>query len=104
MPKQYMSVKEFREAGYLQELNRQFLHPLGLALVTRIEDYDGGLTIEKLDGITDFRDDPEGLIFAEGVMTAEKAANIKAQQEQRFPARQQALGFIIQPPPEDDHE
>lgn len=27
-----MGVKEFREEGYLQEANRQFFHPLGLAL------------------------------------------------------------------------
>jgi len=29
-----MSIKEFRELGYLQEVNRQFLHKHGLALVT----------------------------------------------------------------------
>lgn len=28
----WMGVKEFREEGYLQEANRQFFHPLGLAL------------------------------------------------------------------------
>lgn len=27
-----IDIKEFREKGYLQELNRNFLHPLGLAL------------------------------------------------------------------------
>ena len=30
--KNKIDVKEFREKGYLQELNRRFLHPLGLAL------------------------------------------------------------------------
>lgn len=28
----YMDVAEFRELGFLQEANRQFFHPLGLAL------------------------------------------------------------------------
>ena len=32
-----MSVKEFRERGFLQELNRLFLHPLGLALEVIID-------------------------------------------------------------------
>lgn len=30
----YISAKKFREEGFLQEVNRQFLHPLGLALTT----------------------------------------------------------------------
>lgn len=30
--KSYIDIKEFREKGYLQELNRLFLHKLGLAL------------------------------------------------------------------------
>lgn len=33
-----MNIKEFREKGYLQEVNRQFLHPLGLALEIEIND------------------------------------------------------------------
>ena len=42
-----MSIKEFREKGYLQELNRQFLHPLGLALEIIINE-DGS---ESLGGV-----------------------------------------------------
>lgn len=34
-----IDVAEFRSEGYLQEVNRRFLHPLGLALeVTRVDD------------------------------------------------------------------
>jgi hypothetical protein len=34
-----MNVGEFRQAGYLQEVNRRLLHPLGLALeVTRADE------------------------------------------------------------------
>ena len=57
----YMPVKEFRREGYLQELNRQFLHPLGLALEVIVED-DGS---ETLGGIWDYRSDPEGIRYAE---------------------------------------
>ena len=28
----FMDIREFRDKGYLQEVNRQFFHPLGLAL------------------------------------------------------------------------
>ncbi len=51
-----IDIKEFREAGYLQEANRRFFHPLGLALeITRHED-----GTETLSGVWDYRDDPEG--------------------------------------------
>ena len=33
-----MSVKEFRELGFLQEVNRLFLHPRGLALEVAVGD------------------------------------------------------------------
>lgn len=55
----HMDIKEFREKGYLQELNRRFLHPLGLGLEIVI-DADGN---ETIGGVWDYRDDPEGLIF-----------------------------------------
>jgi hypothetical protein len=54
-----IDIKEFREKGYLQELNRRFLHPLGLALEIVRED-DG---TEKLGGIWDYRDDEEGIYY-----------------------------------------
>ena len=54
-----MNINEFRTKGYLQELNRAFLHPLGLALEISIDDNG----TEKISGIQDHRDDPEGVIF-----------------------------------------
>jgi len=54
-----MDIKEFREVGYLQEANRLFFHPLGLALEVIVED-DG---TEKIGGVWDYRDDPEGIVF-----------------------------------------
>jgi len=54
-----MSIKEFQEKGYLQEVNRQFLHPLGLALEIIISD-DNEPT---LGGVWDHREDSEGLYY-----------------------------------------
>jgi len=55
-----MDIKEFQDAGYLQEVNRMFFHPLGLALEVARNDEDGSMT---LSGVRDNRDDPEGMIF-----------------------------------------
>ena len=93
-----MSIKEFREAGYLQELNRRFLHPLGLALEVVVDEETGE---ERLGRIWDYREDPEGLIFDETTITAtefrEKAARIDQLLSQRMAVRAQKLGFTIQP-------
>ena len=55
----HIDIKEFRELGYLQEVNRCFLHPLGLALEVMVDD-DGN---ERLGGVWDSRDDKEGFHF-----------------------------------------
>jgi len=57
----YMTVSEFRDLGFLQELNRLFLHPLGLALEIKIEENGE----ESLGGIWDSREDPEGMLFGD---------------------------------------
>lgn len=91
-----MSVKEFREQGYLQELNRQFLHPLGLALEVVVEE-DG---TERFGEVWDSRDDPEGMSYGPGIIDPEKAARIHEESAQKLGARLRALGFVIQPPKE----
>ena len=58
--RKYMSVKEFVERGFLQEVNRRILHPCGLALV--IHEWEGTF---EFAGVWDARDDPEGIIFAD---------------------------------------
>jgi hypothetical protein len=45
--RRYMDVREFREAGFLQEVSRRVLHPVGLALEVAVEE-DG---TERLGGI-----------------------------------------------------
>ena len=56
-----MTVKEFRAAGYLRQVNRQFFHPLGMALEVVIDE-EGN---ERFGEVWDYRDDPEGIRFAE---------------------------------------
>ncbi len=62
-----MTLKEFRELGLLQEINRNMLHPRGLALSLAYDD-SGDLSF---DAILDFRDDPEGCVYAD--LTSDKA-------------------------------
>lgn len=88
-----LSVKEFRELGFLQEINRQFLHPMGLALSVNVDE-DGE---ECFGGIWDYRDDPDGIHYAEGVISNEKAARIVGEARDRLNARFKALGYWVQP-------
>jgi len=85
-----MNVKEFRSLGYLHELNRQFLHPLGLAMAVSIAE-DGQ---ETLGPIYDARDDPEGYRYAE--TDAQKAQHIMELQQKRLEMRRKLLGYQIQ--------
>ena len=55
-----MDLNEFRDGGFLQEVNRQFFHPLGLALEI-FTDEEGN--VAEIGGIWDYRDDEEGLLF-----------------------------------------
>jgi hypothetical protein len=90
----------FRESGLLQEANRQFFHPLGLALYWETDE-DGS---QRLGLLRD--EDPEGWVF-EWPSREERAAAIKragraaAEAERRRRAREAALGFWVQPLPED---
>lgn len=89
-----IDIREFRELGYLQELNRQFLHPLGLALEVVVED-DGR---ERLGGVWDYRDDPEGIYYAGDLdHLAPKAAAVAAIADARRAPREAALGYWVQP-------
>jgi len=59
-----MDIEEFRKLGFLQEVNRKFFHPLGLALSVIIKDDD----IEYLGEIWEYREDAEGNFFGDGVI------------------------------------
>lgn len=121
-PVKRMNVREFRERGYLQELNRRFLHPLGLALEVVIErcgcddgeieegpagatwtaicpTCDGTGKRERLGGVWDYRVDPEGIFYADvdPEDLAGKFAYIENEIAARRRARVTALGYWIQP-------
>lgn len=66
-----MDIKEFRAQGFLQEANRLFFHPIGLALEVIINEETGE---ESLGGVWDYRNDPEGVLFADDVISTKEAA------------------------------
>jgi len=88
-----IDIKEFREKGFLQELNRLFLHPLGMALETVINEEDDS---ESLGGIWDYRDDPEGMAFGEGMVNQEKVCHVEKLRQSKVEARLKNMGFAIQ--------
>jgi hypothetical protein len=93
-----MDLKEFVAEGYLQEVNRLFFHPLGLAL--SVAEHDDG-RIELL-GFQDARDDPEGWIFSPGTLNPEKALKIAQILDERRGLREGRLGYWVQPIPYDE--
>ena len=98
-----MGYEEIRELGILHEINRLFLHPLGLTLAIMIptpdlkdEDRDEEHFVGLMYMIDD-RDDPEGTIFAETALDQEKIDKFEAFRRARWRERQDRLGFVIQP-------
>lgn len=88
-----MSIKEFRELGLVQEINRRFLHPLGLALEVIIDEQTGEESILR---VWDDRDNPEGFIFGPGVIDVTKADAVDDEFAKRAQARIMKWGFICQ--------
>lgn len=89
-----MDIAEFVAEGYLQELNRQFLHPLGLALEVVVDENRVPVSFGR---VWDARDDPEGMIFAEGLPDSNKASRISQIMSLRKAERMVRLGYWIQP-------
>jgi hypothetical protein len=92
-----MDIKEFRESGLLREINRQWLHPRGLAL--EVLTYEDGE--EVLGGIWDYRDDPEGMLYDKKTVASEKAVEGAAYAQELYKSkvstRFENYGFVIQP-------
>lgn len=91
MALKYMSIKEFVEFGYLQEVNRQFFHPLGLALEAHV-DPDSG--IARLGRIWT-TDDTEGFIFGSATINPDKSRRVEKRRLRMARARMKEFGFVI---------
>jgi len=94
-----MNIKEFLEKGYLTELNRDFLHPLGLHL-NAIEEEDGTII---LSDTVDETDEPEGFIFGDGFPEGHDklAEAIKNRRTKIIIPRLAKYGYNYQPIKED---
>lgn len=86
-----MSLKEFHDSGLLHEVNRQFLHPLGLALAMSFEP-DTNVPI-ALGPIYE-TDDPEGYRFKQ--LDVEKILKVNRRWVQYASVRREVLGYVIQ--------
>jgi len=83
------------ESGLLFKINREILHPLGLALTVTLDGEDKTVTINVLDG----RHSPEGILFTDEMLTGgiEKLQKYMDKHGyQAIDSRQQYLGFKIQ--------
>jgi hypothetical protein len=100
-----MDIAEFRDKGYLQEANRLFFHPLGLALEVIIDEETGET---ELGGIWDFRDDPEGILYQDSVLGTDearrKAEQVAMLRVEKAEVRLLRYGFICQPMPKECDE
>lgn len=87
-------IDEFQELGFLQEINRQVLHPAGLAMA--MHKSDGESTTIR---IWDYRDDPEGMMFNPGSIDPVKIQNVAVETMKHMAARKSLFGgsFIQHP-------
>lgn len=98
------SIAELRELGVLLEVNRQFFHPLGLALETVRHDAsdEDAAPLLYLHAIWDSRDDPEGIAYSDDpeywASQRQKRERFLAFQRARHASRKKTLGYVVQPP------
>lgn len=81
------------EAGIIQEVNRQFLHPRGLALAMHRDDA-GVETLRMLDA----RADPEGYVFVDITKRdLEQADRVEQLLREKVAERERRFGWVVQP-------
>lgn len=92
-----VTYEEFLSGGFLQEANRQWFHPLGMALAA--SEGDGGAVVLEVFAA----DDSVGWCFGwEGMDAAEIHAKAESFAEESFVLaviRESALGWNVQPLP-----
>lgn len=95
-----ISIDEFVEQGYLQEVNRLFFHPLGLSLLVKYDEEDRAF---KLGGVLDCREDAEGVIFGsskdsnQSFLREKKYSSVNREKEKRSSVRLNNFGWEVQP-------
>ena len=92
MANKKIDIKEFTQKGYLQEVNRRFLHPLGLALEVVIND-DGSY---ELGDIWDYRHAPQGITFVTGLIDQKKIDFVEGEFKEKVTERYNKKGYMIQ--------
>lgn len=85
----HMPVQQFRDEGYLQEVNRMVLHPVGLALSADL--VSGTLRV------WDDRSDPGGTIYDPALDLEPKARMVGREFANRVDERYTRHGWIVQP-------
>lgn len=90
MSERMLTASELVDEGFLQEANRQFFHPLGLALFVNAKNGSVGVVID---------DDFEGWHYDGELLdeAPEKARKVRKLAEERRPIREKALGYWVQP-------
>lgn len=105
-PSPEMDPRTFEQLGFLQELNRTFLHPLGLSM-SIIETHRGPINSEGFAAYVDYRfeviderNDPLGAWYEEGFVTPEKVELVRQEFMRHFHHRLPLFnGSHIQPVP-----
>jgi hypothetical protein len=90
-----MSVREFHELGYLEEVNRRVLHPLGLALDVEVSP-DG---LESFGVVWYCREDPAGVVYPPDHNWSGHSAHLLAEWDRRVAARTSVVGSMVQEAP-----
>lgn len=102
IPRVPRPAKFLYETGLLFEINREVLHPLGLALETVVNEETGEV---EMGCLQDFRADPEGVVFDDAALKEGTAKILKFMREEgqeRIASRKKGLGYVIQPLPDHD--
>lgn len=107
MVEKLLTEKEFIENGWLQEANRIFFHPRGLALsVVVLEDENQNPKISDKTNLTinilDARDDLEGYVFEKEKVNSNdflnKLEKVAFEYKKHKKARKKLIGSWIQKP------
>lgn len=91
-------LEELLDMGLIFEINRQILHPLGMAIAVEV-DPDNPDFESRFAGVWDSRDDPEGFIFDEELLV-DSLKKFRDYMERegfaKLEKRKQLLGYVVQ--------